>query len=186
MIGIGSLWLAVLLSAVFVFIASSFVHIALKYHWKDWGDIPSEDAIAEAFRKAGVAPGNYRIPQCASMAEAGSEAMIEKMNKGPVALISVLPSGPPRMGKSLRQWFVYTLVVGVIVAYVSGRTLTAGAEYLSVFRIAGTTAFLAHFGAEPLASIWKGQSWSTTGKFFFDSLIYSLLTAGTFAWLWPA
>ena len=34
-------------------------------------------------------------------------------------------------------------------------------------------------------SIWKGQSWSTTLKFVFDGLVYGLLTAGVFGWLWP-
>ena len=35
------------------------------------------------------------------------------------------------------------------------------------------------------ASIWMGRSWSTTLKGTFDGLIYALLTAGTFGWLWP-
>ncbi len=35
-------------------------------------------------------------------------------------------------------------------------------------------------------SVWKGQSWTTTGKFILDGIAYSLVTAGTFGWLWPA
>ncbi len=35
-------------------------------------------------------------------------------------------------------------------------------------------------------SAWKGQKWSTTIKFMIDGLIYALVTAGTFGWLWPA
>jgi len=34
-------------------------------------------------------------------------------------------------------------------------------------------------------SIWYRQEWSTTGKYIIDGLIYSLLTAGVFGWLWP-
>ena len=32
--------------------------------------------------------------------------------------------------------------------------------------------------------IWKGQLWSATIKEVIDGLIYGLLTAGTFGWLW--
>ena len=39
-------------------------------------------------------------------------------------------------------------------------------------------------GAWPL-SIWYGRKWSTTFKSTFDALIYAMLTAGTFGWLWP-
>jgi hypothetical protein len=34
-------------------------------------------------------------------------------------------------------------------------------------------------------SIWKGQPWSMTIKEVIDGLVYALLTAGTFGWLWP-
>jgi len=33
--------------------------------------------------------------------------------------------------------------------------------------------------------IWKGQTWSVTFKEVVDGLVYALLTAGTFGWLWP-
>jgi hypothetical protein len=34
-------------------------------------------------------------------------------------------------------------------------------------------------------SIWKGQAWSITAKFVFEGVVYSVVTAGTFGWLWP-
>ena len=34
-------------------------------------------------------------------------------------------------------------------------------------------------------SIWYKRSWSLTIKATVDGLIYALLTAGTFGWLWP-
>jgi hypothetical protein len=34
-------------------------------------------------------------------------------------------------------------------------------------------------------SIWYYRAWSTTFKATVDGLIYALLTAGTFGWLWP-
>ena len=34
-------------------------------------------------------------------------------------------------------------------------------------------------------SIWKGLAWSVAAKFFFDGLLYALVTGATFMWLWP-
>jgi hypothetical protein len=34
-------------------------------------------------------------------------------------------------------------------------------------------------------SIWYRRAWTITIKSTIDGLIYALLTAGTFGWLWP-
>ena len=111
--------------------------------------------------------------------------MVAKLKAGPVGLFNVFPSGPPAMGKYLAQWFVYTVIVGVFVGYLVGRSVGPGAEYMTVFRLVATAAFLVYAVGEPVSSIWKGQKWSTTARHMFDGLLYSLLTAGAFAWLWP-
>jgi hypothetical protein len=46
-------------------------------------------------------------------------------------------------------------------------------------------AFLSYAVALWQMSIWYKRAWSTTIKSTFDGLIYALLTAGTFGWLWP-
>ena len=183
MVTITELWLPVLLSAVFVFIASSLVHMALRYHWSDWNELPGEDKAREALK--GLPAGNYRMPFCASMADMKDEAQLAKMKEGPIALVIAFPPGPPTMGKQLGLWFVYTLAVGTVTAYLTGRTLAAGADYLAVFRVAGTVAFLTYAGGAPAASIWMGIKWSTAVKNLFDGLLYGMVTAGVFGWLWP-
>ena len=70
-------------------------------------------------------------------------------------------------------------------AYIAGRTLSPGEEYLQVFRVTGAAAFLGYAGAIAQDAIWTGQSWSATMKSTFDGLVYGLLTAGVFGWLWP-
>ena len=67
----------------------------------------------------------------------------EKLKKGPILILTVLPNGPFTMGKQLTQWFVYIVVVSLVAAYVTSRALPAGAShsYLEVFRFAGVTAF---------------------------------------------
>jgi hypothetical protein len=112
-------------------------------------------------------------------------AFIEKMKRGPVGVLTLLKPRPPAMGPSLARWFVYCIVVGIFAAYIAGRALGPGAPYLSVFRFAGCTAFVAYAVAYWQNSIWYGRKWSTTIKVTIDGLIYGLLTGGTFGWLWP-
>lgn len=186
MVALTSLWLPILLSAVFVFVASSILHMVLSaWHRGDYAKLPGEDGVLAAMRKEGVAPGDYFFPHACGMAELKNEETAKKFQQGPVGFLTVQPSGLPAMGKALGQWFAYTVVVAFLTAYVTGRTLGASAEYLHVFRVSGTVAFLAFSGAAPMASIWRGQKWSTTVKHVIDGWIYSLLVAGTFSWLWP-
>jgi hypothetical protein len=115
-----------------------------------------------------------------------SPEFTEKLTQGPVISMTVMPNGPINMGKSLGLWFVYSLVVSVFSAYVAGRALGPGADYLAVFRFAGVTAFAAYSLALLQQSIWWARKWSSTIKSVVDGLIYALFTAGTFGWLWPS
>jgi hypothetical protein len=186
MVFLTALWLPILLSAVIVFVASSIIHMVLPYHKSDYSKLPDEDKLLDALRGAGLAPGRlYHFPHCADHKQMGSPEMQEKYKKGPVGLLTILPSGAPAMGSFLAKWFTYCVVISLVAAYLTGRTLATGAPYLTVFRVAGTAAFLGYAGAHASDSIWKGQSWSTTFKHIFDGLIYGMLTGGTFGWLWP-
>jgi hypothetical protein len=114
-----------------------------------------------------------------------SPEFIEKLKKGPVLIMTIWPSGPASMGKSLLFWFLYSVVVGIFAAYVAGCALPPGASYLAVFRLAGTTAFIGYSLALWQMSIWWRRSWRITMKATIDGLLYGLLTAGVFGWLWP-
>ena len=185
MVSIHALWLPILLSAVFVFIASSIIHMMIPLHKNDYRKLPDEAKVLDGLRAAGVTPGReYRFPFC-TMKEMKTPEGIEKFKRGPVGMLIVTPSGPPAMGKALGQWFVYCVVVSIFTACLTGRTSMPGAEYLDVFRVAGTTAFLGYSLALIQNAIWRGQTWGVTLKHVLDGLIYGLLTAGTFGWLWP-
>jgi len=170
---------------VIVFIASSILHMALPYHRTDYGRIQNEDDVMAAMRKAGVQPGDYMMPHCTSHNDLKNPAILEKFKKGPVAAMTVMPSGTPSMSGQLVQWFFYCVLVSILAAYIAGRALQPGAHYLSVFRFAGATAFFAYSIGLWQDSIWYQKKWSTTLKNTFDGLIYGLLTGGTFGWLWP-
>jgi hypothetical protein len=184
MVPLTALWLPILLAAVIVFIASSIMHMLLPYHRSDYQRLPDEDKLTAALRAAGLKRGLYVFPFCTHK-EMKSPAMIEKYNQGPVGMLTVFPSGPPAMPKFLGMWFVYCLVIGFFVAYLTGHTVAPGARYLAVFRVAGTAAFLGYGLGHLVNSIWAGQPWSVTFKHVIDGLIFGCLTAGTFGWLWP-
>jgi hypothetical protein len=184
MVPLTALWLPILLAAVIVFIASAIMHTVLKYHQSDCKQLPDEDKLLAAMRTSGVQRGYYLFP-FGTHKDMKSPAMIEKYKQGPVGIMTVLPSGPPAMPKYLVSWFVYCLVIGFFVAYLAAHTLAPGTNYLEVFRVVGTAAFLAYGLGQLANSIWKGQPWGMTIKEVVDGLIYGLLTAGTFGWLWP-
>jgi nucleoside recognition membrane protein YjiH len=185
MVSLTSLWLPILLSAVIVFVASSILHMLLPIHKSDYSKVPEEEKLLDAIRSSGVTPGHiYHFPFCTHKDMKSAETA-ERFKRGPVGLLTVIPSGPPAMGKYFGQWFAYCVLIGIFVAYLTGRTRTPGAPYLEVFRVAGTVAFLGYAAALIQSAIWKGEPWRITGKHIVDGLIYALLTAGIFGWLWP-
>jgi hypothetical protein len=178
------LWLPILLSAVIVFVASSIMHMVLPYHKSDYGQLPDEDKVLTALRAANLKRGLYVFPYCTHK-DMKSPEVIEKQKQGPVGFVTIVPSGPPAMPKFLIQWFVFLLVIGYFVAYLTAHTVLRGAPHREVFRVAGIAAFLAYGLAHLSNGIWKGQMWGATIKEVIDGLVYALLTAGTFGWLWP-
>lgn len=185
MVPLMSLWMPIALSAVAVFLLSWVVHTMLHYHKDDYIAVPQEDAVAEALRKFNIPPGDYMLPKPASMADFGSPEFGEKLKRGPVAMFTVMPNGPFAMGAQLGQWIVYCAVVSIIAAYVGSRALVPGALYLEVFRFVGVTAFACYGMGAWQESIWYKRKWSTTLKSNLDALMYALVTAGVFGWLWP-
>jgi hypothetical protein len=185
MVGITSLILPILLSAVIVFVASSIIHMALPWHKNDYPRVPNEDALRAALRPLAIPPGDYLVPRPSGREELQSPQFAAKVQEGPNLVMTVLPNGPWSMARNLGLWFVYLVVVSVFAAYVAGRALPPGTVYLQVFRFVGTTAFLGYAAALWQMSIWYRRSWAITIKSTIDGLIYALLTAGTFGWLWP-
>lgn len=99
-------------------------------------------------------------------------------------MMTVMENGCHGMGMSLFLWFGYSIVVSIFAAYIAGRALGPDAYYLEVFRFVGCTAFAGYSLGLLQNSIWYKKKWSGTIKSMFDGLIYSLVTAGIFGWLW--
>jgi hypothetical protein len=182
----GSLAIPVIVATIVVFIASSVLHMALKLHKSDYRGLPNEEAVRDVLGKASLSPGNYFVPYCSDMKQLSEPTMKEKFVKGPVAIITVRPSGPPAMGKYLALWFGYCFLVTFVTAYVARQTMAYGADGMHVMRVITTIAFLGHGLPCLVDSIWKGQPWSNTFRFLIDGAVYSLLTGLCFLFLWPA
>ncbi len=185
MISILSLWLPILLSAIAVFIVSSFINVLLPWHRNDWKKVPAEADVMSSLRGFAIPPGDYVLPHAAGPQEMNSDAYKEKVKQGPLALITIMDTSSQNMAKSMVSWFVYCIVISILAAYIATRALTPAAEYLEVFRFTGATAFIGYAMSLPQNSIWFHRSWGSTVRFMIDGLIYGLLTAGFFGWLWP-
>ncbi|MHB8405487.1 MAG: hypothetical protein ACYDCJ_08705 [Gammaproteobacteria bacterium] len=185
MISLAHLWLPILLSAVGVFIASSILHMVLKFwHMPDYHGFLNENEVAAAIRKGNPAPGMYMLPMC-KMEDMKKPETQEKFKQGPVGMLFLRPAGAPGMAKNLVQWFVFCLLVSYFCAYLAGSTLAGGTDGMQVFRVVGTAGIMAYaFGSLPMG-IWYGQPWKAVAKDVIDGLIYGLATAAIFAWLWP-
>jgi hypothetical protein len=183
MVTIGSLWLAILVSGVIVWIGSFLIWVVLPHHKSEYKGLPDEDAT---FKSLGdLPPGLYNLPHLKSLEEIKKPEIIKRFEEGPTGFLTVVPRGVPAMGKKMVLSFIYYLLVSVMVAYVAGRTLEAGTHYLAVFRVAGTVAWLAYGWAAIPDAIWFGRPWIAIAKQLIDALAYGLLTAGVFGWLWP-
>ena len=184
MVTLADLWLPIVVAAVIVFVASSIIHMALRYHRTDFKGLSNEEAVRNTIGPA-IAPGQYMFPYCADMKEMKSETMRKKFQTGPVGILTILKPGEMNIGPMLVQWFLYCVLISLLAGYVAESTLDNTAVYMTVFRVVVVTAFLGYSGATISSGIWQGRPWSTVFKDLFDGAIYAMLTAGTFGWLWP-
>ena len=186
MVPIASLLVPTLVAAVLVFVASSVIHMMLPWHRTDFGRVPQEDALMDAMRPFSLPPGDYMVPCPTGPGSMKDPGFVAKLERGPKALMTVMPNGMPGMGKQLAQWFVYCFLVAFFAAYVASRALPGTAGAMNVFRFTATVAFIGYVVANWQNSIWYLRPWSTSFKNTVDGLVYAALTGAAFAWLWPA
>ena len=186
MVSLMELWLPILVSAVLVFVVSSIIHMVLQTHKDDCRRLPGEEKMLTELRAQGIPRGHYAFPHPGSMKNMCSPEMLEKYREGPVGYLIVMPNGPPAIGKNLVQWFLHSIAVGVLVAYVAGVAIPRGSDFMIVFRVAGTAGILGYAMGHLVDSIWMGHPWSNTIKHFLDGVVYGLVTGAAFALLWPA
>jgi hypothetical protein len=187
MISLAQLWLPIVLSSVFVFAASSILHMVLRFwHGPDAKGFANEDEVAAAIRNGGATgPSLYMIPYC-KPEMMKDPAFQQKFTTGPVGVLFLRRAGPMNMGAFFGQWIGFCLLVSLVCAVLALPVLPAGAPHHHVFHVIGLAAAMAYaFGVIPDA-IWWGHPWKSALKHLIDGVIYGVVTGLTFAWLWPA
>jgi hypothetical protein len=184
MASLAQLWLPILLSSVFVFFASSILHMVLRFwHTPDCQGFSNEEEVAAAMRKGNAGAGLYMIPYCKPEAMK-DPATQEKFKTGPVGMMFLRKPGMMNMGAFLGQWFAFCLFASFFVALLAVHALPPGAPHVfHFFALASVMAY--SFGVIPDA-IWWGHPWPSAIKHIIDGIIYAVITGLTFAWLWPA
>ncbi|MGB7211057.1 MAG: hypothetical protein WBC97_00345, partial [Gemmatimonadales bacterium] len=185
MTGLAALWLPILLSGVAVFIVSSIIHMLTPWHKHDFATLPDEGKVRAALGPLNIPPGDYMVPKPYSMEEMKSSAFADKHKAGPVVVMTVMRPGPITMGGSMMGWFVFCLVVSLLAAYTAGLTIAPGAAYMTVFRTVSTVTFIGYAIGNWPNTIWYKRNVGTMIKSTIDGLVYGLVTAGVFGWLWP-
>ena len=185
MVTLEALWLPILISAAAVWIASALAWTVAPHHKPDIRAIPDQDDFLDRVGKMNLQPGQYWFPFSTDPAEMKTPEMAAKMEKGPVGLMTVWRNGPPNMGRAMGMSVVLYLAIAIVVAYVTGRTLTPGADGMTVFRVAGTVGVLAHIGGVFPDAIWFGTPWRRTWFTVLDGVVYGVLIGMVFAAMWP-
>jgi hypothetical protein len=179
------LWLPILLSAVAVFIASALAWMVLPHHKKDIQFAPDEGPLLEGIARAKLKAGQYMFPTCTSAKDLKDPQVKARWDAGPWGMI-LLRGTKPNLARNLVSAFIFYLVVGVFVGYLSALALDSGAPFRSAFRVAGTAAVIAYcLGGIPNA-IFFGRSARAVVMDTIDGIVYGLITGAIFGWLWPA
>lgn len=179
------LWIPILATAAVIFIASSLIHMVFKWHNTEYNKLANEDDVAAALRAASPQPGQYVFPHCLDMKEMQAEAMQKKYATGPVGFLTIRENGPPKMGPALRCWFIYCVVVAAIAGCIAMNVFGAGAHGQRAGCLVGAISFMTFVGGSVQMGIWMGKPWRSVMKEALDGLIYAVISALIFTWLWP-
>ena len=178
-----ALWLPILATAVGVFFASSLIHMVFKWHKREYGKLPNEEAVAAGLRA--VAAGQYMLPHCADMKDIGTPEMQKKFADGPVALLVLRKPGPPAIGASLAQWFLLNLVIASLAGLLAAQTVGLGGNARAAGHLVGMVTFLAYGTGSASNAVWMGRPWGAVALDLVDSLIYGTVSALIVMALWP-
>ena len=180
------LWLPILLSGLFAWIASALIHMLIKYHNSDYKKLNNEESISKAIEESGTPVGFYTMPHCEDMKEMNDPAVQEKFKKGPIAIITIMENGLPPMGKLLTQQLLFFVLGSLLIGYIGSLGLSQASDFGDVFHLLFISGFIGFGWASIPNSIWFGHPWSVTVKYLIDAVIYSAVIAATFGWLWPS
>jgi hypothetical protein len=180
---IASLWLPIVLSAVALFVLSAASHMALPWRRKEWARITDFAALQAALQA--LPPGQYAFPAAPEPREQMKPEWLERWARGPSGWLTIAPRRPINMARNMGLSFLVFLAVAFMAAYTAGHSLGPTARGLSVFRIVGTVGTLSFGVGTIFSSIWYDRPWRNYLADAVDAVLFGLVMAGIFAWLWP-
>lgn len=178
-----SLWPAILVSAVGVWIASAVIWMALPHHKNDFSSLPDEPAFSAYVKGAGIKPGRYMFPFYGSNKECNSAEAKQRWKDGPVGTITVF--GQMGMGKNMLLTVLVYLVISIFIAYIAALALPAGQPFEKVFRVTGACGILAYCFSFLPNGIWFQAGFRSMFNCFVDGIVFGLITGLSFGLLWP-
>ena len=189
MVPVTDLILAILIASVAVFFASSMMWMVLPHHRKDFKFLEEkESGYTDAIKSLDLKPGLYMYPGCdhsKSQSDERKSEIKKRWDAGPWGVLTIY-EGKPNFGMNLLKTFLAFLAITIFVAYITGIGVAPGADYMHVFRIAGTTAILGHCMGGLCGSFFMGKPTRFIITDFIDGVVYALITAGIIASMWPA
>jgi hypothetical protein len=90
--------------------------------------LPDEDGVMKALRPFNIPPNDYMVPHPGSSEHMKSPEYDAKRDAGPVMIITVVPSGPWKIGKMMGMWFLFAVVVSASMACVVRTMVPPGGE----------------------------------------------------------
>ncbi|MDJ0522862.1 MAG: hypothetical protein QNJ90_12410 [Planctomycetota bacterium] len=182
-VSLADLWLPILLSGVAVFFLSFIMWMVLPHHRSDWSKLPDEDGTMDHL--GDIEAGMYTFPHCVTPEEMKDPAYIEKRDKGPSGMMTIVPRGPMNMGKSMFLSFIYNVIIAVLVAYVATIAIAKGDPNGDVLQLTSTVAWLGFAGAHGWYLLWFYYKPALIAKSVIDGLVYALACGFLFKAFWP-
>ena len=71
------------------------------------------------------------------MKEMGTPEHLAQLNQGPVGMVTILPNGPPALGKNLAVWFAFSILISVGISFRHRPALHKRAMLLAFIALVG-------------------------------------------------
>jgi hypothetical protein len=179
------LWVPIAVSALACFAASALAWMVLPHHKREWKRLSTESVVLDALRQHAPSPGLYAIPFTIG-ADLDRADVKRALETGPVGFLTIRKNGPPNMALMLVQMIVFFTATSALCAYVAWHASPRyGVHPRDIFRIVAAIATMAYTFGSVQESVWFGRPWKSWLKQFADGLAFALITAATFAWMWP-
>jgi hypothetical protein len=175
-------WMAILASAVVVWVYYALAWMLLPHHHKDFHKLPNEDAVIAAIKGLSIPAGSYTFPHATTMKEQSDPAFVEKFKTGPCGMINIWP--PINMGRNMVLSLIVYLIVSIFVAYLGSLALPSDTPFLRVMQVTGTAAVMAYSFGFLCNAIWFHAGRNAIISNLVDGIIAGALTGAIFGWLW--